>query len=54
MFFIYDSVEKKTIGNGFNFRQNAKQFCQYLNITKVDIDEIDKPEDKRRFIIKEV
>lgn len=54
MFFIYDSEKRKTIGNGCNLRQNAKQFCQYLNITKVNIDEIDKPEDKRRFIIKEV
>ena len=54
MFYIYDTKEKKTITKPQVMRCNAQRVAQYINIKRCGIDEIDKPEDKRRFIIKEI
>lgn len=53
-FYVYDTKEKKTIGNGATLRCNAERFCQSMNVRQCGIDEIDKPAMERRFVIREV
>jgi len=54
MFYIYDTKEKRTATRtGWSIRCNAERVCQAMNIKYEGIEEINKPERERRFIIKE-
>lgn len=54
MFYVYDTKKDKSVARGFTIRCNAERIAQRMNIQQCGIDEVDKPEDKRRFVIKEV
>ena len=54
MFNVYDSVEKKNISQfGWKIRCNADRVAQSKNVRQCGINEIEKPENERRFIVKE-
>jgi hypothetical protein len=54
MFYIYDTKNKKTATkSGWQIRCNAARVCQAMNIKHEGVEETDKPENERRFIIKE-
>ena len=54
MFYIYDTKEKRTATRtGWSIRCNAERVCQAMNIKHEGVEETDKPERERRFIIKE-
>lgn len=54
MFYIYDTKEKRTATRTpISIRCNAERVCQAMNIKHEGIEETDKPERERRFIIKE-
>lgn len=54
MFYIYDTKEKRTATKTmWSIRSNAIRVCQALNIKNEGVEETDKPEEARRFIIKE-
>lgn len=54
MFYIYDTKEKKSVTRPQTIRCNAERVAQSMNIKRCGIDEVDKPENKRRFVIREV
>ena len=54
MFYIYDTKEKRTATRtGWSIRCNAERVCQAMNIKHEGIEEVDKPANERRFVIKE-
>lgn len=53
MFYIYDRQNKKAVTRPMQMRCNAQRTCQVMNIKYVGVDETEKPENERRFVIKE-
>ena len=53
MFYIYDTKAKKSATKPMQMRSNAARICQVMNIKHDGVEETDKPENQRRFIIKE-
>lgn len=51
MFYLIDTKENKTIGM-YQIKCNADRRCQALNVSKEGIEEIDKQECDRRFIVR--
>lgn len=54
MWYIYDKVEKKTVSRHmFELYLNAVRACQAVNIQRVGIEELEKAECDRRYVVKE-
>ena len=53
LFYIIDTLTKKSIGNGLQMRCNAVRKAQSMNIRACGIEEMDKAENERRYIIRE-
>lgn len=54
MFWIYDTKENRTATRTpISIRCTAVRVCQAMNIKHEGVEETDKPEEARRFIIKE-
>lgn len=54
MFYIYDTKEKRTATQAtWSIRVNAIRVCQVMNIKHEGVEETEKPENQRRFIVKE-
>lgn len=51
MFYLVDTKENKTIGM-YEIKCNADRRCQALNIRNEGLDEVDKPEADRRFVVR--
>ncbi len=51
MFQIYDTKAKCYCGRPNEIRVNAIRKCQVANVNICGIDELDKPEEKRRFVV---
>ena len=55
MFWIYDTKEKRTATRTpITIRCTAERVCQAMNIKHEGVEEANKPERERRYIIKEV
>lgn len=54
MFYIYDTKNKKSATKPMQMMCNAKRICQVMNIKHEGVEETDKPEGERRFVVKEV
>ena len=52
MFYIYDTKNKKSVTRPMQLRCNAQRTCQVLNIKYEGVDETEKPENDRRFVIR--
>ena len=53
MFYVYDTKHKTTCGRGCQLYINASRNVQIANIRNCGIEELDKPLEERRFVVKE-
>ncbi|MCI5919349.1 MAG: hypothetical protein MRZ75_08520 [Roseburia sp.] len=53
-FYVYDTKEKRTCGHGNEIRCNAERKAQRANIMNCGIEETERPEEERRFIVVEI
>lgn len=53
MFYIYDTKERRTVTKCMKLRCNAEKIAYSTNIKQCGIDEVEKPQNQRRFIVKE-